>query len=441
MTHFDQPPSRVRYRVLAMLCLLSFILYLDRICISQAVSLIEADLGISHSAMSYVLGAFTLAYGLFELPIGHWGDRYGSRGVLARIAVWWSVFTMLTGACTGLVSLIVVRFLFGAGEAGGLPNIARVLGRWFPLSERGPAQGLVLTTALVGGALSPIIAEILIQNLGWRGTFAALGIPGIAWAVVFYATFRDDPAEHPRVNDAELTLLPGGRVEPEQHPPVPWSIVLRNANLWLLGAIVSSGSFTTYMIFSWYPTYLKIGRGVEATTASRYAGLVLAAGAIGSLLGGVCCDRLVRYVGRRRVRCTIGAWSLTSGALAMTLGAQFDEPFFGALCTAWACFAIHFQLGGWWGTIMDQSGRHLGALFGLMNSLGIPGAIGSQLFLGHFVDWMARVGYTGREQWDPAYFVYAALLVCGAGCWLAIGADRSLVDPAGLKPLETRPQP
>ncbi len=417
-----------------MLCLLSFILYLDRICISQAVSLIEADLGISHSAMSYVLGAFTLAYGLFELPVGHWGDRYGSRGVLARIAIWWSIFTMLTGVCTGLYSLIVVRFLFGAGEAGGLPNIARVVGRWFPLTERGPAQGLVLTTALVGGALSPIVAEVLIQRLGWRWTFACLGIPGIAWATVFYLWFRDDPAEHPGVNETEMAMLPAGRVEPEKHPPVPWSIVLRNANLWLLGAITSCGSFTTYMIFSWYPTYLKIGRGVDPVVASRLAGLVLFAGAVGSLLGGMVIDRIVKRYGNRRVRCSIGAWSLVSGAVAMTWGPQFDEPIWGAACTAWACFAIHFQLGAWWGTVMDQSGKHLGALFGLMNSLGIPGAISSQIFLGHFVDWLAKQGYEGREQWDPAYYVYALFLLCGAACWFGIHADRSLVEAPKTSP-------
>lgn len=434
MSNIAPPATRVRYQVLAMLCLLSFILYLDRICISQAVSLIEADLGLSHKQMSYVLMSFTLAYGLFELPIGHWGDRYGSRGVLARIAVWWSAFTMLTGVCTGWYSLIVVRFLFGAGEAGGLPNIARVVGRWFPLHERGPAQGLVLTTALVGGALSPIFAEVLIQQFGWRGTFGILGIPGIAWAIAFYLWFRDDPAQHSHVNAAELALIPAGRVEPEQHPPVPWGIVLRNTNLWLLGAIISCGSFTTYLIFSWYPTYLKIGREVDPSTASQFAGFVLAAGAVGSLLGGVVTDRVVKFCGKRQVRCWIGAWSLVSAAATMAVGPLFDRPVFGALCTAWACFAIHFQLGAWWGTVMDQSGKHLGALFGLMNSLGIPGAMGSQFFLGHFVDELALLGYHGREQWDPAFFVYAALLLCGAGCWLGIHANRSLVERAELSP-------
>lgn len=178
--------SRVRYGVLGLLCLLSFILYLDRICIGQAVSAIEKELGISHTAMGFVLGAFTIAYGLFEIPTGHWGDRYGSRRVLTRIVLWWSAFTVLTGVATGLVMLIVVRFLFGAGEAGALPNAARVVARWFPAGARGPAQGLVVTSALVGGAASPIMAEYLIQSLGWRWSFVVLGLPGVLWAAAFY---------------------------------------------------------------------------------------------------------------------------------------------------------------------------------------------------------------------------------------------------------------
>src|SRR4051812_16956223 len=111
-------PTCVRYQVLLALCLLSFVLYLDRICIGQAVGDIETELDISHTRMGFVLAAFTLAYGLFEVPVGHWGDRHGSRGVLTRIVLWWSLFTMLTGAATGFYLLLIVRFLFGAGEAG-----------------------------------------------------------------------------------------------------------------------------------------------------------------------------------------------------------------------------------------------------------------------------------------------------------------------------------
>src|SRR5581483_5575105 len=224
----NEPATWVRYRVLGMLCLLSFILYLDRICISRALTDIKKDLGLDDGEAGVILGAFTLAYGLFEIPIGHWGDRFGSRGVLARIAIWWSAFTMLTGACTGFGMMLVVRFLFGAGEAGALPNVARVIARWFPPHDRGPAQGLIMTAAMVGGAFSPVLADALIQHpqLGWRWAFVVLGAPGIAWAAAFYLWFRDVPAEHPAVNNRERQMLEASHHAPTADHAVPWRFVL-----------------------------------------------------------------------------------------------------------------------------------------------------------------------------------------------------------------------
>src|SRR5205807_2184212 len=181
-------PTAVRYAVLAFLCLLAFVLYIDRICISQATTSIEKDLGISDKQMGFVLAAFTVAYGLFEVPTGRWGDRYGSRGVLTRIVLWWSAFTMLTGCVwafsldSGLrlglrgtdwsipllfdsfALLLLVRFLFGAGEAGALPNAARVSARWFPAGRRGPVQGLLNTSMLLGGITAPIVAGYVIAH-------------------------------------------------------------------------------------------------------------------------------------------------------------------------------------------------------------------------------------------------------------------------------------
>ena len=179
-------PTRVRLLVLALLCVMSFILYLDRICISQAAARMEKDLGISHTAMGFVFGSFTLAYGLFQVPTGSWGDRYGARRVLTAAVCTWSLLTMLTGLSNGLIMLLVVRFLFGAGAAGAFPNAVRSLERWFPAGGRGRATGIVIMAALLGGAASPVVAEALIQRFDWRWAFVALGAPGLLWCALFY---------------------------------------------------------------------------------------------------------------------------------------------------------------------------------------------------------------------------------------------------------------
>src|SRR5687767_3568710 len=182
----DSPvPTRVRYGVLLFLCTMALLLYLDRVCIGKAAPAIRRDLGLSETQMAWVFNAFTLAYCLFEVPTGHWGDRHGGRGVIARIVVWWSLFTALTGAAVGLRSLLVIRFLFGAGEAGAFPNASRVATRWFPPRDRGKARGAITTASLVGGAASPVLAALLMERVGWRMMLVIFGAIGVVWAGAF----------------------------------------------------------------------------------------------------------------------------------------------------------------------------------------------------------------------------------------------------------------
>ncbi len=428
----DNTPTRVRYWVLGSLCSLSFILYLDRVCIAQAVQPIKRELGLADDEMGWILAAFTIAYGLFEVPMGHWGDRYGSRGVLTRIVIWWSFFTMITGATGSFLSLLLVRFLFGAGEAGALPNSARVVARWFPVASLGSAQGCVVTSMLVGGAVAPLVTQWLIGNFGWRITFGVLGIPGIVWATLFYLWFRDDPAQHASVNPEEVQLIAAGRAPSHtstQHAAVPWRTVLTSANVWLLGVVITCAAATTYVMFSWYPSYLQDGRGVTAKTSAWLASLVLALGAGGSLLGGRVGDELVRITGSRRwSRCGMGFVAMASAALALVGSVWCDSPYLASACCAWTCFAIQFQVAAWWGAVTDISGKHLGALFGLMNSMGVPGAAASQLLLGKLVTSLKGKGYLGRDAWDPAFYVYGGVLLFGAFLWLWIDTTKSAVD-------------
>ncbi len=222
-----QRPTRVRLGVLAFACSLSLVTYLDRICISRAAKEIQEDLGFSAKEMGLVFSAFLFGYLLFEVPGGWMGDRWGSRRVLTRIVLWWSVFTTLTGCVwasadgsvlgfggwgvplflNALGLMILIRFLFGAGEAGAYPNLTRVVGTWFPFHERAFAQGAVWMSARLGGAFAPLVIGRLSAFLGWRQAFAVLGGIGVAWALAFRLWFRDRPSQHPGCNNAERDLI------------------------------------------------------------------------------------------------------------------------------------------------------------------------------------------------------------------------------------------
>ena len=452
----DSRPTRARYLLLVFLGSLAFILYLDRVCISKAEVAIRGELGLSKTQMGFVFGAFTIAYGLFEVVTGRWGDRYGSRGVLTRIVIWWSAFTALTGAVprfawsTGLywpwrdsegslipamvdsfLLLVVVRFLFGAGEAGALPNNARVVARWFPLHERGIVQGVVLTAMQLGGASSSIIAGWLIASRGWRESFSIFGAIGAVWAALFYWWFRDDPAEHTAVNSLELQLIrtAGARAPgADQHPPIPWRLVLSSPTVWLLGIIMNCGAFVAYVYMTWMPTYLQEGRGVPEEEVRWMASLVLAGGAAGAFCGGWMSGRIERWTGERLWgRRLMGCIFVAAAGLLLGASVYCESPLAAALCAAAACALAQTQQANWWSVVMSISGRHLGALFGLMNSMGVVGAFLSPIFFGRFVDWREAHGFVKRAAWDPAFFLYAAVLVAGGCCWLFVNPTRSAV--------------
>jgi MFS family permease len=467
--------TRVRYRVLAWLCSLSFILYIDRLCISKAAPQIEQELGINHTAMGFVFSAFTLAYGLFEVPTGRWGDRYGSRGVLSLLVLWWSLFTVLTGTVwpfcldsgwriglpwdgqsvplllDSLVLLLLIRFLFGAGQAGALPNAARVVARWFPEDGRGPAQGMINTFALLGGAAAPVIAAYMIALSGWRWAFYVFGLVGVLWAACFYRRFRDDPVEHPAVNEAERRLIardagvkkrtvplrgegrspfsPTTGPQQAELSPVPWGQVLRSADVWLLGGVISCSAFASYLYFFWYPTYLEQARGLDGVSSGWLSGMVLAGGAVGATLGGYLSDWAVRWTGnRRRSRRMIGGCGMAGAALALLAGLRCDNALAASGFTTLASLSAYAVQATWWAAVTDISGKHLGSLFGLMNSMGVPGAVASQIFFGRFADWRAEQGFHGRDQWDPGLYLYAAVLLAGACGWLFIDSTKPVAE-------------
>src|SRR5277367_6329080 len=204
--------SRVRYGVVLLAIGLAVLSYVQRVAISQAAGPISHDLGISKQQMGLIFGAFGLSYALFEIPMGLLGDRLGVRRVLAQIVLAWSAFTALTGAAWNVPSLVVIRFLFGAGEAGCFPNLTRMLSAWLPAQERVTAQSLMWAFTRWGGAATPPLALLCIAWLGWRWAFVAFAALGLVWCAVFAIWFRDDPAQHSGVNAAELEMLEASRV-------------------------------------------------------------------------------------------------------------------------------------------------------------------------------------------------------------------------------------
>lgn len=449
-------PTRARLAVLAFLCSMTFVLYLDRVCWGQAVTEIEKELGIAHTDMGYAQTAFLLSYTLFEMPVGRWGDKFGSRGVLTRIVVWWSVFTALTGAvgwltttllnlpwmvtansaASALTILLLVRFLFGAGEAGALPNAARVVARWFPESERSLVRGLITSCMQLGGAISPMLAALLIAEFGWQWSFATFGVLGLIWAGAFYWWFRDDPAAHPQCNVAELHIIRDGArtTSHDGHAPIPWRLVLANRNVWLLAVLQMSGAFVSYLYMTWWSTYLKEAGGMDEIRSGRWASFVLGCGAVGCLSGGAIITALIRATGQKAL-CyrAYGCFAMLASAGLLFVGSRCESATATSVCAAAASFFALSQQATWWAAAAEISGRHIGALFGLMNGIGGLGAAVSINLVSGYVEAQKEQGIVGQEAWAPLLIVYVGVMALGGAIFPLLDVRKTIgpADPEG----------
>ncbi len=175
------------------------ITYMDRVVISSAAPVIRKEFGFSLITMGWILSSFRWSYALFQIPGGWLGDRIGPRRALSLIVTWWSIFTSMTAFAWNAGSMIVIRFLFGIGEAGAFPIATRSLSRWLLPGERGFAQGITHAGSRLGAALTPPLVVLLILHYGWRSAFVIFGVFGIAWATTWFTWYRDTPEQHASV--------------------------------------------------------------------------------------------------------------------------------------------------------------------------------------------------------------------------------------------------
>jgi MFS family permease len=362
--------------------------------------------------MSLVFSAFTLAYSLFEVPSGWLGDVIGPRRVLTRIVLWWSAFTMLTGAAQGNRSLLAIRFLFGAGEAGAFPNAVRSFSQWFPARERGKANGVLFFGSRLGGALTAPLALALIDGWGWRASFVAFGSVGVVWAAVWFWSYRDRPAEHPDVDAAELAWISQDGAAPAHAVRTPWAALLSSPNLYAICAMYFALGYGLYFYFTWLPTYLTRELGFSMGTGGFFAALPFLLAGAANLGGGWYTDHLARTRGLRTARCTLGSLSFATSAALLLATTVVPSAVLKALLLALALASADFALSACWAVCLDVGATHAGVVTGFMNTSGNLGGLIGPLVVGVMVErW---------QSWTYPFYVTAAVYGMGAVAWLWI---------------------
>lgn len=411
-------PTRTRHWVVVFAATLSIITFVDRVCISQAKDDITRDLGLSDSQMGWVLSAFIIAYGIFEIPGGWLGDKIGPRKVLMRVVIMWSFFTAATGWAWNFGSMLVFRFLFGAGEAGCYPNLAKAFTNWLPTNERRRAASVMWLSARWGGAITPLLVVWIIGLVGWRRSFEIFAVIGVVWAFIFYWWFRDSPKDHPGVNEAELAMLPHGEAHASAHSNVPWKKLFESRTFWLLLFQYACFGYGWYFYITWLPTYLKEARGMELQKGALLAGIPLFFGGIGCITSAWLATALTkRGFDLAKIRRGITIFGFAGSAVMLLLSPYIANPVLAMLAMGLASFSLDLALIMCWDTCMHIGGSFAGTVSGAMNMAGqIGGAIGP-VAVGYILQYMDR-------NWMLVFWISAAIYIVGGLCWLWIDPVR-----------------
>ncbi len=402
--------------------LLSLLLYVDRTCISTAKDAVTRDLALTNEQWSWVLASFAFGYALFQTPGGALADRLGGRMVLTAVVTVWSLFTGLTAAAWNLGSMLVVRFLFGAGEAGAFPGMARVVYSWVPVKERGLVKGINFSGSRIGAALAMPGIAWLIQQLGWKQSFVVLMLVGFAWALFWWLWFRDEPAEHRGIAKAELDYILANRQDAATRGTAPTKLraatLFTSGNLWLMMLQYFGSNFTFFFSLTWLYPYVKTKYNLGAVDAGFYAMLPLLGGAVGNIFSGWLVDALYR-AGRhslsRKLPAIVGFALAAVGMLMSVEQATVGGAVFWLTV---AIFGADMTLSPSWSFCIDIGGRHAGAVSGTMN---MAGNLGSAITALAFA-------YLPETSRGNVAFFYTAAALSGVAvvCWFLANSSRKM---------------
>ena len=432
--HTELRPTSVRWQMMALVTVTTILTYLDRLNLGIAGHFIQDEFSFSMKAMGWILSSFLLGYSLSQIPGGYLADCFGPRKVLIAAISWWSVLTAATAiaprlAATGwlsvAISIALIRFLIGIGEAPSSPSYTKVVANWIGHTHRGFGSSFNLFGIGLGGALTPVLIMFIMRNWGWRMAFYSCGVLGLLVALVWYFFATDRPEQHPRVNRAEIELIGRGRsFRSGERIRVPWSNILSNRSVIALVLGYFCQGYPIYFFHTWLFIYLVKVRGFSLTEGGLYGAMPYIAIAVASPLGGLFSDYAVRTFGKPwGQRLAVGLGMFSSAAL-MWVGAHAPSRVPAILFLALAAGCNMFASVTFWAACIDLGQQYSGSVAGLMNTCG------------NFGGWLSPIvsAYVASKFGWTAALTLAAFVTVGSGlCWLGVDTRKSVVTSRILR--------
>jgi MFS family permease len=398
-------------RILAVLCLMYLVLYIDRVNIATVGPRMTAELGLTNTQFGLVISAFSYPYALIQLFGGRIIDRFGARRMLLICGAVVCVVTVLTGLVGGLASLFALRLALGIGEGFAFPAATRAMAMWLPPARWGFAQGITHAAARLGNALTPPMLVGLMALVSWRGAFVVLGLASALWVILWLIVTRNEPTRTSTAAPEAVAL--------ETSATVPWwQLAKRIAPV---TAVDFCYGWTLWVFLTWLPSFFLKSFGLDLAHSALFSGGVLLGGVAGDWVGGFVSDRIYRRTGNlefaRRNVIIVGMLGAFVFLVPVVLTHDLTTV---AICLSLAFFFSELVVAPIWAVPMDIAPRYAASASGMMNfGFGLAGIL-SPLVFG------AAVDLTG--SWSIPFCASLLLLLVGAGLSFLMKPGKPFVE-------------
>jgi sugar phosphate permease len=398
----------MRYHVLSFLCAAAVIAYVQRLGFNVAERTVRGDLGLDKEQIGRVMAAWSLGYALVQLPSGWLADRFGSRRVLAVLALAWSVLTGLVGLAWDYHSLLALWFCMGLAQAGIFPCSTKSIGQWFGDTSRASAVGLLGGSMALGSALAPALTGPLVSHFPWPLVFVAYAALGVLWSAAYFAAVPDAP------------VGPGGTPSP---PPAwtrqDWFTLVTSVPMILLCGQQFFRACGMAFFYTWFATFLQETRGVNLAEAGFMTGAVGLGAMAGGLLGGLSSDWLLRRTGNRRLSrqgLAVAGLSLCSVLVLISVAVHSREIAVGVITLG--AFAAAFGGVSGYTVAIEFGGRRVATIFSVMN---MSGNLGAALFPTLVGTLLHATG-----DWNLVLYLFVGILALDALLWALLNPRHPL---------------
>lgn len=255
-----KPKSNYRWVVCSMLVFATTVNYMDRQILGLLAPMLQKDIGWTQMEYSWLVNAFTVAYGIGTLVCGRIIDKLGTRISYAIAMVVWSAAAIAHAVVGSVAGFALVRVLLGLGESANFPAAMKVIAEWHPKKERTLATGILGVAVNIGVVISPALIPFIALHYGWHGAFLILGAVGFLWMIPWFIAFGPVKA---KASADEQAWIAQDREEAVSVSAIKWTRLLGYRQLWAvaLGKMLTDPIWWFFLF--WLPKWLNESRGIN----------------------------------------------------------------------------------------------------------------------------------------------------------------------------------